>query len=104
MMREAAIVHLSFQPRKIPRQVNEMALFGIRLDRQAWAHRKTSADLHAPELLHSPGQRAIEQVRLPESETVLDPIAGFDSRRRLIAADSFALEFSLVGSRHRCAS
>src|SRR5208282_5817480 len=32
---------------------------------------------------------------------VLDPIAGFDPRRRLIGADFFALEFSLVRSRHR---
>ena len=78
-----------------------MTLFGIRLGRRARAHRKASADLYALELLHSPGQRAIEQVRLPESESVLDPIAGFDLRRRLIGADFFALEFALVGSRHR---
>ena len=100
MMREAAIVHLSFEPREIPRQVSEMTFVGIRLDRRARTHREASANFHAVERRHSRGERAIEQVRLPESESVLDPVAGFDVRRRLIGADLFALEFSLVGSRH----
>ena len=55
-----------------------MTLLGIRLDRRARAQRKASADFHAFERSRSPGQRAIEQIRLPESESVLDPIAGFD--------------------------
>jgi hypothetical protein len=45
-------------------------------------------------------QRAIKQVGLPESESVLDPVAGLDACRRIFGADFFSLEFSLVGSRH----
>ena len=66
-----------------------MTLLGIGLGRRPRPHRKASADLYALELLHAVSQRAIEQVRLPESESELDPIAGFDLRRRLIAADLF---------------
>jgi len=52
---------------------------GIRLGRRARTHREASADLYALERAHPRGQRAIEQIRLPEAKSVLDPIAGFDS-------------------------
>src|SRR5208337_4435188 len=83
--------------------VSEMMFVGIRLGRRARTHREASADLYALERAHPRGQRAIEQIRLPEAKSVLDPIAGFDSGRRIIRTDFFALEFSLVGSRHLCA-
>ncbi len=99
-MREAAIVHLPFEPREIPRQISEVTFLGIRLDRRARAHREASANLHALERPHPCGERAIESVRLAQAESVLDPIAGFDLGRRFIGADFLALQFSLVGSRH----
>src|SRR5262249_32937900 len=90
--------------REIPRQIRYVALLGIGVDCCARMHREAAADLHALEFRYSRRQCPIECVRLPQPETVLDPVARFHLGCRFFRADSFAFELAVVRIRHRYSS
>src|ERR1700745_198021 len=101
MMRETAIVHLSFESREVPRQIDDVARLGVSIDGGTRAHREASADLDALEVRDALGQSVIEQDGCARAEAVLDPSAGCHPRRGRLGADELAFKIAVEGCRHR---
>jgi hypothetical protein len=95
MMGETAIMHLSVNAGKVPREIGDVTRVRIGIDNGARAHREASADLDPLETRNTLCESAIEEIGLSEPESVLDPITGFNPARNGVGGDYLAFKFGV---------